>query len=335
MYSQSSYSPRTPRINLHDLVAVTVAGQVCHPAVGPNPYRIGHDGVPRVLPGTGGIALNQRIGDRCVGLAGDHIEPGVSIQNFERPLHGAPDGFNVALMTLACVGNLAVVTNGPCAGARGMVTGKHAGVDHLLLDFPKPVLQRLRIGDRIQVQSMGVGTRLMDYPDITVLNTSPQLISHWRMQEREDGLLVPVTHIVPSAIMGSGLGKNMAWRGDYDIQLADENVRRRFKLGSLRYGDLVAIAHADNRFGPIYHQRHVTIGVIVHSDSTVSGHGPGVTPLLTGPVRVLRPIIDARANLAALFSLRPLAVQRQYRPLAGPHARKPRVARGRTVELVA
>lgn len=321
MYSQASTQPFTPRINMRDLVAVTVAGQVGHPVAGPNPYRIGHDGVPRVLPGTGGIALNQRIGDRCVGVMGDHIEPGVSIQNFERPLQGARDGFNVALMTYACVGNLAVVTSGPCAGARGMVTGKHAGVDHLLLDFPTAVLRRLRIGDRMQVQSMGLGLRLPDYPDVTVLNTSPQLIARWRLRAQDGALIVPVTHIVPSALMGSGLGRNMAWRGDYDIQLADRHTCRRYQLGSLRYGDLVAIAHADNRFGPIYHQRHVTIGVIVHGDSTVSGHGPGITPLLTGPARILRPSIDANANLAALFSLRPLAIPRQYQPLAGrqPH----------------
>ena len=76
-------SRNVPRLNLRDLVVVTVAGQIAHP-VGRAPYRIGYDGVPRVLPATGGIVLNHRIGDRCVGLAGDHIEPGAALHNNNR-----------------------------------------------------------------------------------------------------------------------------------------------------------------------------------------------------------------------------------------------------------
>src|ERR1700754_3586644 len=68
---------RRPRINERALVIASVSGQIAHPIGRANPYRIGYDGVPRVLPGTGGITLNHRIGDPCVGLAGDHIEPGV------------------------------------------------------------------------------------------------------------------------------------------------------------------------------------------------------------------------------------------------------------------
>jgi hypothetical protein len=131
-------------------------------------------------------------------------------------------------------------------------------------------------------------------------------------------------------MMGSGLGRNMAWRGDYDIQLADEDMRRRFRLGSLRYGDLVAIAHADNQYGPIYRQRHLTIGVIVHGDSTASGHGPGVTPLLTGPAHLLHPSYDARANLAALFAIRPPTIPRQYEPLANLRFRRRVSLQGRS-----
>jgi hypothetical protein len=79
-----------------DLVMVAVASQVAHPIGRANPYRIGHDGVPRVLPTSGGIALNQRIGDRCIGLAGDHIEPGVALHNNQREVVGPRNGPNQA-----------------------------------------------------------------------------------------------------------------------------------------------------------------------------------------------------------------------------------------------
>ncbi len=309
------------RMNLPDLVMVSVLGQIAHPVGRANPYRIGYDGVPRVLPATGGIVLNHRIGDRCVGLAGDHIEPGVSLHNNDREVVGPRDGPNTALMTYACVGNRARVITGPCVGKMGIVTGKHGGVNHVLVDFPFPVLRELRIGDRVQIQSCGQGLRLLDRPEITVFNAAPELLARWGLRLRGGVLHAPVTHLVPASIMGSGLGKSTAWRGDYDIQLADPVIRRRFRLGSLRFGDMVAIIEADNRFGPIYRQGRITIGVIVHGDSTVSGHGPGVTALLTGPIERLRPVRDSRANLGSIFGLRALAPQRQYLPLAGSRER--------------
>jgi hypothetical protein len=305
-----------PRINSDQLVAVSVAGQIAHPIARAAPHRIGYDGVPRVLPGTGGIVLNRRIGDLCVGLAGDHIEPGAALHNNGREVIGPRDGPNNALLTYACVGNLARVASGPCSGKTGVVTGKHGGINHVLVDFPAEVLLRLRIGDRVQIVSHGMGLRLLDQPRIEVMNCAPRLLRRWGITEREGRLYVPVTHLVPARLMGSGLGKNTAWRGDYDIQLADRPTRRRHRLGSLRFGDMVAITNGDARFGPSYNAERITIGVIVHGDSTVSGHGPGVTALLSGPATLLRPVIDGGANLARILDVRPIQAAREQPTLA-------------------
>ena len=305
-----------PRINQADLVIVSVAGQIAHPVGRANLYRIGHDGVPRVLPATGGIVLNHRIGDRCVGLAGDHIEPGVALHNNQREVVGPRNGPNQALLTYACVGNRAEVISGPCRGQQGLVTGKHGGINHVLVDFPPDVLGRLQIGNRIQIRSCGLGLGLLDYPEIAVFNCSPALLKRCGLRERDGTLQAPVTHLIPAAIMGSGLGKNTVWGGDYDIQLFDDSIRERYRLGSLRFGDMVAIIHGDARFGPIYRQGRITIGIIVHGDSTVSGHGPGVTVLFSGPAQRLRPVYEPQANLAVIFDLRSLPPARSYRPLA-------------------
>jgi hypothetical protein len=303
------------RINQPDLIMVAVMGQIAHPVGAANPYRIGHDGVPRILPSTGGIVLNHRVGDRCVGLAGDHIEPGVALHNNNREVVGSRRGPNLALITYACVGNRAKVISGPCTGKWGLVTGKHGGVDHVLVDFPPTVLRQLQIGDRMQIYSCGMGLQLLDYPNISVFNCSPALLKRWGLRRDRRSLQVPVTHLVPAAIMGSGLGKNTIWRGDYDIQLFDPDIRQRYRLDTLRFGDLVAIVDGDTRFGPSYRKGKVTVGVIVHGDSTVSGHGPGVTPLLTGSARQIQPVFDSQANLGALFDLRALPPARPYRPL--------------------
>lgn len=314
--ASTSPSQRGLRTNQRDLVMVAVMGQVAHPVAAMNPYRIGNDGVPRVLPGTGGIVINQRIGDRCVGLMGDHIEPGVALHNNDREVIGSRRGPNLALLTYACIGNTARVISGPCTGQHGLVTGKHGGVDHVLVDFPSPVLLRLRIGDRIQIYSCGLGLRLLDYPEVSLSNCSPSLLRRLGIVESEGRLTVPVSHRIPARIMGSGLGKNTPWRGDVDIQLFDPAIRRRFRLDTLRFGDLVAICDGDARFGPSYRQGSVSIGVVVHGDSTVSGHGPGVTVLMSGPARVIQPVPDPRANLAAVFGVREPSPMRRRSTLA-------------------
>jgi Domain of unknown function (DUF4438) len=303
---------RSLAVNHRELVAATVLGQIAHPVGRATAYRIGQDGAPRVLPGTGGITLNFRIGDPCVGLAGDHIEPGVSLHNNDREVIGLRAGPNLALMTYACVGNRARVTTGPCTGATGLVTGKHGGVNHVMVDFPTEVLARLRIGDRMQITSIGLGLRLTDWPELAVSNCAPELLRRMGLRVRRGRLVVPVTHLVPGALIGSGLGKDTVWRGDFDIQLFDPVIRRRYRLDRLRFGDLVLVRQIDARFGPAWRGDRATVGVIVHGDSTVSGHGPGVCPLLTGPATLLTPRFAPHANLAVLFGVRRLdATERQ------------------------
>ncbi len=306
------------RTNGRDLVMQAVAGEITNPIGRANPYRIGTDGVVRILPGPGGIVLNRRIGDRCVGLAVDHVEPGVSLRNHQ---HGAgvaaADGPNLALMTSACVGNVARVVTGPCRGTKGIVTGKHGGVNHVLVDFDTRILANLNIGDRVQVYSCGLGLQLLDHPDITVSNCSPGLLQRWNPIQRGGALEIRATHILPAAIVGSGRGQYAVSRADFDIELFNSRVRRRFGLDRLRFGDLVCVRDADSRFGFSWRNGRITVGVIAHSDSTVSGHGPGIVVLMTGPASRIRPIFDPNANIAALYERRRLAPREHKVPVAG------------------
>lgn len=308
---------RLLRTNAADLVMQAVIGEIGSPIGRTNPYRIGNDGVPRILPGPGGISVNRRVGDRCVGLAADHIEPGVSLRNHQRNVGGAADGPNLALMTSACVGNLARVVTGQCRGATGLVTAKHGGVNHVLVDFDTPTLARLSIGDQVQIYACGLGLALPDYPEITLTNCAPSLLRRWNPTPRGRALEVRVTHVVPAEIIGSGRGQNTVSRADFDIELFDRHVRQRYRLDALRFGDLVCIGGADSRFGFSVRHGHVTFGVIAHSDSTVSGHGPGVVALMTGPASILRPIFDRNANIAALYRRRQLATPQHRIPVAG------------------
>ena len=130
------------------------------------------------------------------------------------------------------------------------------------------------------------------------------MLEAWGPQSRGDKLEVPVTHIVPAAIMGSGLGANQVNSGDYDIQLFDEGVVEQYGLDRLRLGDLVAIIDADHSFGRIYRQGAISVGVVIHSNCVTAGHGPGVTTLMTSPEGKIIPQINSKANIASLLKLR-------------------------------
>jgi len=305
--------PDAPRTNEAALVALAVAGQVANALVRGGAYRIGRDGILRIVPGTGGIALNKRIGDRAIGLIADHVEPGASVRNNDREASGNPGAPNRGLLLYSCVGNIATVLSGPAVGATGTVTGKHGGINNLLVDFPSDVLRHLRIGDRIQVAAIGQGLALPGYPQVRAMNLAPRLLARWGVREHGSHLHVPVTHIVPAGLMGSGLGKQEGVFGDTDIQLSDAQLRDRFRLHTLRFGDLVAICGMDARFGASRRGGAITVGVIVHSDSNVAGHGPGVTPLLVSARGGILPVYSPDANIALI-----LGVRRQIAPAIAP-----------------
>ena len=104
--------------------------------------------------------------------------------------------------------------------------------------------------------------------------------------------------------MGSGLGADNAYRGDYDIQMFDEKTVKEYGLDRLRFGDLVGIVDADATYGRIYRQGAITVGSISHSRSWVAGHGPGVTALFTSKDGNIELVEDRGANLATLLKIR-------------------------------
>ena len=291
------------RTNLNRLVKMSVVGEVVSPILGRPPYRISADGRPLILPSVGGITYNVRVGDLAVGWEADHVEPGVSIQNKEKD-ERFPGWANTALNILSCVGNEVVIITGDAKGEKGVVTGKHGGIEHVLVDFQPEILEKLVIGDKVIVKAFGVGLKLLDFPEIKVMNLDPKFLEAIPIKPVDDQLEIPVTHTIPATIMGSGLGANQTYSGDYDIQLFDENMRVKHGLDDLRLGDLVAIMDADHSYGRIYKQGAVSVGIVVHSDCVSSGHGPGVTTLFTSSTGKIIPRIDSKANIANLLNLR-------------------------------
>ena len=281
------------RTNADKLPIISVGGVVWHPKGG-STTRINVDGQAMLLTGTGGITYNAKIGDPCIGWAADHLEPGVSTRNKD-------DAHNGSYIMLSCIGNEATVKSDDAKGAKGFVTGKHGGCDHVLIHFDDETLEKLSIDDNIGVKATGQGLALLDYPDIALRNISPALLSKLNIQESNGKLKVGVAKIAPAAIMGSGLGSSNSTTGDYDITMFDDTTVDEYGLRDLRFGDIVALQNADNRYGYSYRTGACTIGVVVHSDCFGSGHGPGVATLMTAKLPMIEPFIDSGANLANYF----------------------------------
>ncbi|MGD6933180.1 MAG: DUF4438 domain-containing protein [Candidatus Bathyarchaeia archaeon] len=290
------------RTNREKLIKISVMGQIASPTT-KNIYNISATGAPCILPGVGGITYNLRVGDPACGWEADHVEPGVSTDNKESDARSG-NAANTSYNLFSCVGNQAIVASGDAKGAKGTVTGKHGGIEHVLIDFKPEILDKLLIGDQILIKAYGTGLKLLDFPEIKIANMDPCLLDAIDPQVNGEKLEVPVTHIIPAAIMGSGLGANQVNSGDYDIQLFDELVVKQFGLEDLRLGDLVAIMDADHTFGRIYRQGAISVGVVVHTNCVTAGHGPGVTSLMTSASGKIIPQINQNANLASLLKLR-------------------------------
>lgn len=276
------------RTNRDRLVEIAVMGEVWPPALAPSTYRSDDEGRSQVLPGTAGIIYNARVGQSAYHWHGDHVEPCVSIRNREI-------GAEQALHYLTCMGNEAVVVSGRAAGARGTVTGEHA---HLMVDLPPDALDRLCIGDLIQIRAVGTGLQFLDYPSIAVRKLAPALLDRMGIRELGDGRIeVPVTAIVPPFLMGSGaeLGADYV---DQDIMTNDEAAVREFGLDTLRVGDFVAVLDHDHTANRGYRKGAITIGFVNHADSNYLGHGPGCMDILSCPEPLIVPVINPRANIA-------------------------------------
>ena len=286
------------RTNEDKLIRIAVQGRIAN-AAQYGDFEVAHDGKPFSLPSTGGIVYNVKTGDSAFGWAGDHIEPGVSATlDEDKRSSRANMGFNF----LACVGNTARVVTGAAKGKTGTVTGHHGGVEHVTVDFDDATLGKLTMDDKILIEGFGQGLALLDFPEIKIFNLDPAVLHKLPLSVSGGRKLeIGVTTSVPAALMGSGMGHNNMGTGDCDIMTHDPHAVKEYGLDKICLGDLIAITDHDHSFGRTYRKGAVTIGIVIHSNSTLAGHGPGISTLFTTSRPDLKPVIDRGANRAKIL----------------------------------
>lgn len=277
------------KTNKNKVVAQAVIGEIRQPVFRPS---ITTEGKRVLLPSIGSITYGVHAGDPCFGLAVDHLEPSISIRHSD-------NNTNLALMAYSCPGNKATVVSGDAKGATGYVIGTHGGINDTIIEFSEADMSKMVIGDKIQIKGYGQGLQLLDHPDIEVISMDPDLLDKLDIEEKDGYLYFPVTTVVPGAIMGSGVGSGANYTGDYDIITQDEAIIKKNNIDKLRFGDFVLLEDSDNSFGlGSYVTGASSIGIVVHSDCVLAGHGPGVTIMLTSKKGKIKPKIDPTANIS-------------------------------------
>jgi len=264
-------------------VAMNLLGLVEQPEFGGTPYRVSADGDSYVPTGDGGIVLGVRLGESVFARDADHAAPGACLVHPD-------DGARHALTIYACIGNQVVIRTGLAAGARGIVVGKRGEAGRVIVSLAQPDLARLRPADQVAVRAYGQGWRPAGFPaGVTVLNIAPAAFAALPVAVTGDGhrVLAGVRVTVASKLSGNGIGRPAAgW--DLDLQLPAPSGAGRGSSGGVLLGDLVAVTDLDARWNMGYRRGWLTVGLVVHGASPLPGHGPGITPILTGPASVLQ-----------------------------------------------
>ena len=272
---------------------MSIGGYATQPSFKNPGYIPNNDGEAVIYPGMFGVVNNIKVGDNAFGWAGDHIEPGVSIDS-ENPHE------HFALHYLVCTGNKAIVRSGEAKGAIGIVTGEHA---RNLIHFESKTLDKICIGDQIDIITHGRGLKLLDFPNIEIKKIDPKLLKSMLLRVIKKKLIVDVAIELPIRIMGSGAELNSEYV-DQDLMSGDRDLMKKLKIDQMKLGDLIAINHADHRWGRSYKKNYISIAICIHGDSVMSGHGPGIMTIMTGKKNDLGWKINKKANIKNLLKIR-------------------------------
>jgi len=283
------------RTNKERLLTLAVQGQIA-PAQLSGSYVTTWNGKPKQAIGMGGINYNLKIGSKVFGWASaDKATVAVAVEGT------GSDRSRGAWITYASIGNEARLLSGKARGEKGIVIGKSGS--HVLIHFDDHVVDRLAIGDGIQVKACGIGLEIEGYDDVIVHHASPDFIEKLGIRNLNGKLEVPVVKEIPAEIVGQGSGGS-ATSGNWHIQTCYPPDIKEYGLDELRYGDLVLLQDTQTDYGKGHYLGGATVGVVCNGPSDLSGQGIGVTPILSTRFGKITARVDPNANVGKVFGIR-------------------------------
>jgi hypothetical protein len=301
-------------INENELLRQVLLGKISAPTLFvegglTGAYVTTWDGKPKLGIGVGGIKYNVRVGDSCYGWSeAEYLEPGVSLIGVDEENGGSAYRMGDtarALVKYSCIGNRALVVNGDGKGFEGTVTGKGGtGTTgkHVYIDFKKTELEKLNIGDKVRIDSFGVGLTIDGFAG-KIFNLAPSLLKNLQPRIVDTFLELPVVKEIPIQLMGMGVGGAPPEEGAWCIQSSPPYIVEKYGLGDLKIGDLVACKDGLMYYGKGYRKGSITVGVITTGSSEIAGHGPQVVAMAASETGAIKPRLEESANLRKYLEL--------------------------------
>ena len=283
-------APQTVATNRDKVLVVAIQGQVAaaQPSRG---YVVTWDGKPKLAVGTGGINYNLHLGDRVFGWAGgERATVGVA----------AEGAGNEAWLAHASIGNEVRIIGGAAQGEKGYVVGKFGG--YVLTQFPERTVDKLSVGDRLQVKASGLGLEIDGFEDVFVHSLAPDLLEKLGLRVAGGRIEVPVVKKIPAEIVGQGAGGG-SLSGNWHIQTCYPPDIKTYGLDDLRFGDIVLLEDTQTDYGRGYYKGGATVGVVSSGPSDQSGLGIGVTAILSTRFGKLTGRLDPEANVGKYLGL--------------------------------
>jgi hypothetical protein len=278
--------------NKDKLLTLAVQGQIA-PAEPSRSYTTTWDGKPKMMIGIGGINYDLSIGDKVFGrAAGDRATVGVAAAGI-----GDSSG---AWLNYTSIGNEVRILGGAGKGDKGVIVGKFRS--YVLLHFSEETLEKLAIGDKLQVKAVGVGLEIEGFDDVFAHSVTPELLEKLVGQTGDGRLEAPVVKEIPGEIVGQGAGGG-SLSGNWHIQTCYPPDIEEYGLGELRYGDLVLLKDIQTDYGKGYYKGGATLGIVCAGPSDISGLGIGVTPILSTRFGKLTARIDSTANIGKYLDI--------------------------------
>jgi hypothetical protein len=292
--------------NKDRVLRIAVQGKIAPPQPSLT-YITTWDGRPKAAIGIGGINYNLKLGDRVFGwAAADRATVGVAAEAVEAGRSGG------AWDTYTSIGNEVKVMSGKASGEKGVVIGKFFNIvsfgNFVLIHFDDSVLEKLAIGDTLQVKACGAGLEIDGFKDVFIHGLAPELLEKLGLKDVGGRLEVPVVKALPAEIMGQGAGMG-SLTGIWHVQTSYAPDIKKYGLDELRFGDLVLLQDVQTDYGKGYYKGGATVGVVSSGPSEMSGLGIGVAPVLSTRFGKLVPRIDPGSNIGRYLGIKTAAAR--------------------------
>lgn len=250
-----------------------------------------------------GLTLNVHLGDSIFGWGEGIIEPGIIAvaQREESETQASP----INLSKVCCLGNKVKLLGEGAGGLEAIVIGASFALPGaILVDFPERLLQKVYTQGHFWILSRGKGLGLADFPSVRIFGIDPECINKFEFQLLgRNRLLLPVTCFIPADYFVPLTKDTPGLLPLCYFNTAEKKEIEKLGIGSLRFGDIIAISDLDLTEGFKVKKGAISIGLVTLAPIPQWDIGVGINVILSCGEGKIVPVINPNANFGRLLTI--------------------------------